>query len=133
MAGLHELAQQIINLDNALAAANSRITALEAKPSGDSGGGFKNKSLIKDPNKLYPDNLLDHKNFKKWSDDFLRWVRIESEELYDVLVHAQKAKNSIPSTHVPAEWKDSLVEWARCEGLLKTLPALRAQLARDEL
>ena len=34
---------------------------------------------------------------------------------------------------VPAEWKDTLVEWARCEGLLKTLPALRAQLARDEL
>ena len=104
MASIADLSQQIVNLDAALQTAMARISVLESEVKNLTGsGGFK-QSLIKDPKKLYPNAMKEKKDIKKWAADFMRWIRIESDELHNLMEHAAKAKAPIGPERVPAEW-----------------------------
>ena len=104
MASIADLSQQFMNLDALLQTAMARISVLESEVKNSTGGGDFKQSLIKDPKKLYPNVMKEKKDFKKWAADFMRWIRIESDELHNLMEHAAKAKAPIGPERVPAEW-----------------------------
>ena len=116
MASLQELAQQLINLDQALQAANGKIDALQieltatkqevADAKKGQGSAQKKFSLIMDGKKLYPDALKDGKGFVKWSESFLRWVKCENPDLKELFSHAGRAKHPIALVQCPPEWRE---------------------------
>ena len=91
-----ELTQQVVALDGALQTALKRIEVLERQgqtaAASSGGGGPKQQSLIKDPKKLYPAKVKTNDNFKVWPEDFMRWLRIESEGLHTLFEHTPAAQ-----------------------------------------
>ena len=61
----------------------------DVKKSGDNGGRQKH-SLI-----------TDGKNFVKWSEGFMRWVKREHPQLLDLFAHAARAKHPIDLRQCP--------------------------------
>ena len=113
---MQELAQQIVNLDQALAASNARINTLVTELANTQtevgrlrqapSQGDKKHSLVKDGKKLYPDALKDGKGFVKWSEGFLRWVKCEDSGLKELFVQAGKSKHPIAISQCPEKWRD---------------------------
>ena len=59
-----------------------------------------------DGKKLYPEALKDGKNFVKWAETFIRWLKCEDTRLKDIFVQAGKAKHPIELKECPEEWRD---------------------------
>ena len=83
---------QQLRLDNATL--KGQVEALKDKGGSSGGGG---KSALRDMKKLYPENFSPkNDSFVTWSEDFLRWMKAESEEVSGAL-----AASALKDTVVP--------------------------------
>ena len=87
-----------LQLDNATF--NAQVVDLRAKGAAGGGGGNGNngnKSALRDFKKLYPDKYEPKKDcFTTWAEDFIRWIRAESDDLATALERAAARTQTIP-------------------------------------
>ena len=99
---LEQLAAQVVKLGDEIqqlrldnATLKGQVEGLKAKGSG--GGGSGAKSALRDLKKLYPDKFNPKTDsFVTWSEDFLRWVTAESEDLATALSRSATKDEKIP-------------------------------------
>ena len=106
---IEELTNQVLQLDRALqntqgqlTATQTRLIAVEEENKRKRSENASSKSAIRDAKGLKPGQLKDAKgNWRAWSKSFSRWLRLESEELYEAFGKVAKAKDPIPVSIVP--------------------------------
>ena len=82
---------QQMRLDNATL--KGQVEALKSKGSGGGGG----KSQLRDFKKLYPEKFNPKSDsFTTWGEDFIRWIRAESEDLATALERSAAKDVEIP-------------------------------------
>ena len=90
---------QQLRLDNATL--KGQVQALQAKGSG---GGGNGKSQLRDFKKLYPEKFVPKNDcFTTWAEDFIRWIKAESEELATALEKSALKDSEIPMVSGPDE------------------------------